>query len=155
MAEGIMVELWRDFWIRETGTGQQVTQLHERRMMMKMMTIMMTCNVYEDPSNFMITSPSVLCRLRSVSDESCREDETHILSCVYWTVHRCDSWRTKDQRDVTILFHFLCAQHVSDINISIIRSLRLFCWITTRIPLKPNHTETPIHIEPRRIRPMW
>ena len=31
------------------------------------------------------------------------------------------------------LFHFLCAQHVSDINISIIRSLRLFCWITTLI----------------------
>jgi len=27
---------------------------------------------------------------------------------------------------LTILFHFLCAQHVSDINISIIRSLRLF-----------------------------
>ena len=25
-----MVDLWRDFWIRETGTGQQVTQLHER-----------------------------------------------------------------------------------------------------------------------------
>jgi len=76
-----------------------------------------------------------------------------------------------------ILFHFLCAQHVSDINISIIRSLRLFCWITilvvlflvrcvlefpcgwvgvvsvlqaeavllpaTRIPIQPNHTETP------------
>jgi len=31
------------------------------------------------------------------------------------------------------LFHFLCAQHVSDINISIIRSLRLFCWITTLV----------------------
>ena len=29
------------------------------------------------------------------------------------------SWRMKDQLDVTILFHFLCAQHVSDINISI------------------------------------
>jgi len=28
---------------------------------------------------------------------------------------------------LAILFHFLCAQHVSDINISIIRSLRL-CW---------------------------
>ena len=28
---------------------------------------------------------------------------------------------------LVILFHFLCAQHVSDINISIIRSLRLFC----------------------------
>jgi len=31
---------------------------------------------------------------------------------------------------LVILFQFLCAQHVSDINISIIRSLRLFCWIT-------------------------
>jgi len=25
-----MVNLWRDFWKRETGTGQQVVQLHER-----------------------------------------------------------------------------------------------------------------------------
>jgi len=73
---------------------------------------------------------------------------------------------------LAILFHFLCAQHVPDINISIIRSLRLFCWITTlvvlfldqcvleircgwrlkpatRIPLQPNHTESPTHIEPR------
>ena len=53
-------------------------------------------------------------------------------SYVYWTAHHCDSWRIKDQLDVTCyLFHFLCAQHVSDINISITRSLRLFCWITT------------------------
>jgi len=29
-----------------------------------------------------------------------------------------------------------CAQHVSDINISIIRSLRLFCWITILVILK-------------------
>jgi len=34
-----------------------------------------------------------------------------------------------------ILFHFLCAQHVSDINISIIRGLRLFCRITTLVVL--------------------
>jgi len=33
------------------------------------------------------------------------------------------------------LFHFLRTQHVSDINISIIRSLRLFCWITTLVVL--------------------
>jgi len=32
---------------------------------------------------------------------------------------------------LAILFHCLCTQHVSDINISIIRSLRLFCWIST------------------------
>ena len=36
---------------------------------------------------------------------------------------------------LAILFHSLCAQHVSHINISIIRSLRLFCWITTLVVL--------------------
>jgi len=36
---------------------------------------------------------------------------------------------------LTILFHFLCAQHVSDINTSIIRSLRLCCWINTSVVL--------------------
>jgi len=36
---------------------------------------------------------------------------------------------------LVILFHFLCAQHVSDINISIIRNLRLFYWITTLVVL--------------------
>jgi len=36
---------------------------------------------------------------------------------------------------LAILFHFLCAQHVSDMNISIIRSLRLFCWITRLVVL--------------------
>jgi len=36
---------------------------------------------------------------------------------------------------LAILFHFLCAQHVADINISIIRILRLFCWITTLVVL--------------------
>jgi len=36
---------------------------------------------------------------------------------------------------LAILFHFVCAQHVSDINISIIRSLRLFCRITTLVAL--------------------
>jgi len=29
----------------------------------------------------------------------------------------------------------LCAQHVSDINISIIRNLRIFCWIITLVVL--------------------
>jgi len=36
---------------------------------------------------------------------------------------------------LAILFHFLCAQHVLDINIPIIRSLWLFCWITTLVVL--------------------
>ena len=36
---------------------------------------------------------------------------------------------------LAILFHFLYAQHVSDINISIVRSLRLFCRITALVVL--------------------
>jgi len=42
---------------------------------------------------------------------------------IYWTVRHCDSWRIRDQLDVTsyyILFHFFYAQHVSNINTSII-----------------------------------
>jgi len=36
---------------------------------------------------------------------------------------------------LAILFLFLCAQHASDINIHIIRSLRLCCCITTSVVL--------------------
>jgi len=36
---------------------------------------------------------------------------------------------------LAILFYFLCTQHVSEINISIIRSLRLCCWITASVVL--------------------
>jgi len=36
---------------------------------------------------------------------------------------------------LAILFHFLCTQHVSDINMSVIRGLRLFCSITTLVVL--------------------
>jgi len=43
-------------------------------------------------------------------------------------------WKT-NLMPLAILFHFLCAQHVSDINMSIIRSLRLFCWIATLVVL--------------------
>ena len=39
-----MADLWRDFWIRENGTGQQVAQLHDRYMMMIIIIIIMpTC----------------------------------------------------------------------------------------------------------------
>ena len=47
---------------------------------------------------------------------------------------RVEEWKT-NLTSLAILFHFLCAQHVSDINISIISSLRL-CWrITTLVVL--------------------
>ena len=41
-----------------------------------------------------------------------------------------------------ILFHFLCVQHVSDINISIIRSLRLFRCVSAS---NPDTTPTQPH----------
>ena len=41
-----MAHFWRDFWIRETGTGQQVAQLHDRYMMMMMM---MTLQALQTP----------------------------------------------------------------------------------------------------------
>ena len=39
-----------------------------------------------------------------------------------------EEWKT-NLMSLVILFHLLCAQHVSDINISIFRSLRLRWWI--------------------------
>jgi len=46
LAEGIMADLWKDFWTRETGTGQQVAQLHDRYMMMMMMMFSSGYNTY-------------------------------------------------------------------------------------------------------------
>ena len=45
-----------------------------------------------------------------------------------------EEWKT-NLMSLAILFHFLYAQHVSDINIAIIRSLRLCCLITTSVVL--------------------
>jgi len=56
---------------------------------------------------------------------------------------------------LAILSHFLCTQHVLDINISIIRSLQLCCWITTSVVLFSVRTKSPTHNELRTKRPMW
>ena len=45
-----------------------------------------------------------------------------------------EEWKT-NLMSLAILFHLLCAQHVSDINMSISRSLRLCWWITTSVVL--------------------
>ena len=45
--------------------------------------------------------------------------------------HPVDEWKT-NLMSLVILFQLLCAQHVSDINISIFRSLQLCWWITHR-----------------------
>ena len=51
-------------------------------------------------------------------------------SYVYWTVHHLDSWIKKDLLDVTcFIISLFNAQHVSDVNTSIVWSLRLICWV--------------------------
>jgi len=47
-------------------------------------------------------------------------------SYVYWTVHYLDNWIKRDQLDVIyFIISLFNAQHVSDVNTSILRSLRL------------------------------
>ena len=59
----------------------------------------------------------------------------HAWQHTYETTYKyIEEWKT-NLMSLSILFHFLCTQHVSDINISIIRSLRLCCWITTSVVL--------------------
>ena len=57
-------------------------------------------------------------------------------SYVYWTVHHLDSWIKRDQLDVTsFIISLFTAQHVSDVNTSILRSLRLICWVISWVVL--------------------
>jgi len=45
---------------------------------------------------------------------------------VYWTVHHLDSWVKRDQLDATcFIITLFSTQHVSDVNTSILSSLRL------------------------------
>jgi len=59
-----------------------------------------------------------------------------ILIYVYWTVHHLDSWVKRDQLDVTcFIISLLNARYVSDVNTSILRSLRLMCWVISWVAL--------------------
>ena len=58
------------------------------------------------------------------------------LLYAYWTVHHLDSWVKRDQLDVTcFIISLFNAQHVSDVNTSILRSLRLMCWVISWVVL--------------------
>ena len=58
-----------------------------------------------------------------------------MLPHVYWTVHHLDSWIKRDQLYVTCFISLFNAQHVSDVNTSILRSLRLICWVISWVVL--------------------
>jgi len=54
------------------------------------------------------------------------------LSYVYRTVHHLDSWVKRDQLEATcFIITLFSAQHVSDVNTSILRSLQLIRWVTS------------------------
>jgi len=58
------------------------------------------------------------------------------ISYVYWTVHHLDSCIKRDQLDVTcFIISLFTAQHVSDVNTTILRSLRLICWVISWVVL--------------------
>ena len=103
----------------------------------------------------------------------------HYESYVYWTVHHCDSWRIRDQLDVTCyVFYFTSSMlimfrtliHPSSgacdffywITTFVVCSCFDVCWSfgvgwypcsrfqpATRISPHTSHTETPTHIETR------
>ena len=55
---------------------------------------------------------------------------------VYWTVHHLDSWIKRDQLAVTcFIISLFNAQHVSDVNTSILRSLRLIYGVISWVVL--------------------
>jgi len=57
-------------------------------------------------------------------------------SYVYWTVHHLDNSIKRDQLDVIcFIISFFNAQHGSDVNTSILRSLRLMCWVISWVVL--------------------
>ena len=58
------------------------------------------------------------------------------IFCIYWTVHHLDSWIKRDQLDVTcFIISLFNAQHVSNVNTSIFRSLLLICWVISWVVL--------------------
>ena len=103
------------------------------------------------------------------------------VSYVYWTVHHLDTWIKRDQLDVTcFIISLFNAQHVLDVNTSILRSLQLICWVISWVVLlwfdvcavvsvcrlkhcfslhtdttapQPKHKVTPTHIEPEQYNP--
>ena len=89
------------------------------------------------------------------------------------------SWVKRDQLDVIcFIISLFNAQHVSDVNTAILRSLRLMCWVISWVvllwfdvvsicrlrhwclslhmdttPPQPNHNVTPTHIEAEQYNP--
>jgi len=70
-----MVDLWRDLWIRETGTGQQVAQLHDRYIMMMMKITMMMISYFGPPKLLFLSEfTSRICQCIRIQRFKCSND---------------------------------------------------------------------------------
>ena len=74
---------------------------------------------------------------------SCQTDTAvcTVLNCWWWKERPSETCRVSNLMSLAILF----------------RVVYPCCRLQppTRIPLQPNHTESPTHVEPRTIRQMW
>jgi len=78
----------------------------------------------------------LLCVQWKTPDDGQRNCPKHVDFYVYWTVHQLDSWIKRDQLDATyFIISLFNAQHVSDVNTSILRSLLLICWVISWVVL--------------------
>ena len=90
----------------------------------------------EMPADY-LTEWGIITKSLKIAGGTTTRVETQTLNLMFiglFSIVIVEEWKT-NLVSLAILFHFLGAQHVSDINISIIRSLRLCCWITTSVVL--------------------
>jgi hypothetical protein len=80
------------------------------------------------------TSPAFKYTQRKVPNLRIKDEIKYLMFIGPCIIVIVEEWKT-NLMSLAILYHFLCAQHVLDINMSIIRSLRLCCWITTSVVL--------------------
>ena len=85
-----------------------------------------TRTLHEELSAFMLIFSWILHRMRNVLDKFVQKNKTHFIS---WGIKK-PTWC-----HLLFFFHLIFAQHVSNINMSIFRSLRLCWWITTSVIL--------------------
>ena len=89
-------------------------------------------------NNYFRTSLNLwILALKTIFLSNCpRHSKEHWRSYIYLTVHHLDSWVKGDQLDVTcFIISLLNAQHVSDFNTFILRSLQLICWVISWVVL--------------------
>ena len=93
-------------------------------------------------SIFKNSAEKIQVSLNSFKNNGASREDRHIFVSylaqffLEWEKSQTDSWIKRDQLDVTCFFISLfTAQHVSNVSTSILRSLRLTCWVISWVVL--------------------